>query len=181
LARRLRPIEDTLDGKVLRLPFGFPSMTIAQGTRLGAFEVDALIGTGGMGVVYKARDTRLDRFVAIKVLPPERMADPDRERRFVQEARAASALNHPHIVTIYDISSAGDVPFIAMEYVNGRTLADAIGRRGLPMRELLRLAAQIADALAAAHTHGIVHRDLKPGNVMVTPDGVVKVLDFGLA
>ena len=156
-------------------------MTIAPGTSLGPFEVDALIGTGGMGVVYKARDTRLDRFVAIKVLPPERVADPDRERRFAQEARAASALNHPHIVTIYDISSAGDVPFIAMEYVNGRTLADAIGRRGLPMRELLRLAAQIADALAAAHAHGIVHRDLKPGNVMVTPDGVVKVLDFGLA
>lgn len=160
---------------------GFPAMTIAPGTRLGPFEVDALVGTGGMGVVYKARDTRLDRFVAIKVLSPERVADPDRERRFVQEARAASALNHPHIVTVYDISSAGGVPFIAMEYVSGRTLADAIGRRGLPMRELLRLAAQIADALAAAHTHGIVHRDLKPGNVMVTPDGVVKVLDFGLA
>lgn len=156
-------------------------MTIAPGTRLGPFEVDALIGTGGMGAVYKARDTRLDRFVAIKVLPPERVADPDRERRFVQEAKAASALNHPHIVTIYDISSTGDTPFIAMEYVDGRTLADAIGRRGLPMRELLRLAAQIADALAAAHAHGIVHRDLKPGNVMVTPDGVVKVLDFGLA
>ena len=156
-------------------------MTIAQGTRLGPFEVGALIGRGGMGVVYMARDTRLDRFVAIKVLPPERVTDPDRERRFVQEARAASALNHPHIVTIYDISSAADVPFIAMEYVNGRTLADAIGRRGLPMRELLRLAAQIADALAAAHAHGIVHRDLKPGNVIVTPEGMVKVLYFGLA
>jgi eukaryotic-like serine/threonine-protein kinase len=154
---------------------------LRPGTRLGPYRIDALLGSGGMGVVYKARDTRLDRFVALKLLPPERVADADRERRFVQEAKAASALNHPHIVTVYDIHSAGDMPFIAMEYVEGRTLADLIGRRGLPIRELLRVAAQLADALAAAHARGIVHRDLKPGNVMVTAAGHVKVLDFGLA
>ena len=134
-----------------------------------------------MGVVYKARDTHLDRFVAIKVLPPEKVADPDRKRRFVQEAKAASALNHPNIVTIHDIDQADGTDFIAMEYVDGKTLDQLIPRKGMRLNEALKYAVQIADALAAAHAAGIVHRDLKPANVMVTEKGLVKVLDFGLA
>jgi serine/threonine protein kinase len=134
-----------------------------------------------MGVGYKAEDTKLGRLVALKVLPTEKVADPERRRRFVQEARAASALNHPHIVTIHDIDEADGVHFIAMEYVEGTTLADRIGRRGLPLHDALKLAAEIADALAQAHAKGIVHRDLKPANVMVTAGGLAKVLDFGLA
>jgi Tol biopolymer transport system component len=144
------------------------------------YELVERIGEGGMGVVYKARDNRLGRFVALKVLPPDRVADPERRKRFVQEARAASALNHPHIVTIHDIDEADGVHFITMEHVEGCTLAERIGRRGLPLRETLQLGIQIADALAQAHARGIVHRDLKPGNVMVTPAGEAKVLDFGL-
>jgi eukaryotic-like serine/threonine-protein kinase len=134
-----------------------------------------------MGVVYKARDTRLERFVAIKVLPPERVADPERQRRFVQEAKAASALNHPNIVHIYNIDRDSGVDFIAMEYVAGKTLYDLIGRKGLKTAEALHYAMQIADALAAAHRAGIVHRDIKPSNIIVSDHGLVKVLDFGLA
>jgi Tol biopolymer transport system component len=134
-----------------------------------------------MGVVYKALDTHLDRFAAIKVLPPEKVADPDRRLRFVQEAKAASALNHPNIVHIYDISSEGGIDFIAMECVAGKTLDRLIPRRGLGMNEALTCAIQAADALAKAHAAGIVHRDLKPSNIMVTDDGLVKILDFGLA
>jgi serine/threonine protein kinase len=134
-----------------------------------------------MGEVYRARDTRLGREVAIKVLPAERMADEGRRRRFVQEARAASALNHPHIVTIHDIASAEGTDFIVMELVPGKTLDALIPRHGMRLGEVLRIAIPLADALAAAHGAGIVHRDLKPANVMVTPEGVVKVLDFGLA
>jgi len=145
------------------------------------YEIVETLGRGGMGVVYKARDTHLDRFVAIKVLPPEKVADPERKRRFVQEAKAASALNHPNIVHIYDIAEAGGIQFIAMEYVPGKTLDQMIGRKGLRLNETLKYAVQIADALAKAHAAGIVHRDLKPSNVMVTTDGLVKVLDFGLA
>jgi Tol biopolymer transport system component len=134
-----------------------------------------------MGEVYRARDTRLGREVAIKVLPAERMADEGRKRRFVQEARAASALNHPNIVTIYEIESAEGVDFIVMEYAAGQTLDGLIPKHGMGLAEALRLAIPIADALACAHAHGIVHRDLKPANVIVTREGVVKVLDFGLA
>jgi Tol biopolymer transport system component len=134
-----------------------------------------------MGVVYRARDTRLNRFVAIKVLPPERVADPERKRRFAQEARSASALNHPHIVTIHDIGSENGTDFIVMEYLEGKTLGQMIPPKGLAPREALNYAVQIADALAAAHAKGIVHRDVKPGNVIVTHSGVAKVLDFGLA
>jgi TolB-like protein len=134
-----------------------------------------------MGVVYKARDTHLDRFVAIKVLPAEKVADPDRKRRFVQEAKAASALNHPNIVTIHDIDTADGVDYIAMEFLAGRTLAQTILPGGLPIATALECSVQIADALAAAHTAGIVHRDLKPANVMVGEDGRIKILDFGLA
>jgi serine/threonine protein kinase len=134
-----------------------------------------------MGVVYKARDTRLNRAVAIKVLPSDRMSDPERKRRFIQEARAASALNHPNIITLYDIGSGSGIDFIVMEYVSGKTLDQRIRRKGMRLNEALKLAVQMADALAKAHSAGIIHRDLKPTNVMVTDDGVVKVLDFGLA
>jgi serine/threonine protein kinase/Tol biopolymer transport system component len=139
------------------------------------------LGAGGMGVVYKAQDLHLDRLVALKVLPADKVSDPERCRRFVQEAKAASALNHPNIVAIYDIDEAEGEQFIAMELVAGRTLAELIGRKGLPLKDSLTYAAQIADALGKAHAAGIVHRDLKPTNVMVTDDGLVKILDFGLA
>jgi Tol biopolymer transport system component/predicted Ser/Thr protein kinase len=145
------------------------------------YEILAKLGEGGMGVLYKARDSRLDRLVALKLLRPDKVADPERRRRFVQEARAASALNHPHIVTVYDIGETDGVHFIAMEHIEGTTLAERIGRSGLPIPEALKHAAQIADALAQAHAKGIVHRDLKPANVMVTANGSTKVLDFGLA
>src|SRR6184192_1186229 len=123
------------------------------------------LGEGGMGVVYKAQDTHLDRFVALKILPPEKVADPERKRRFVQEAKSASALNHPNIITIHDIASEDGVDFIAMEYVPGKALNRLISRKGLPLSDVLKYAIQIADALAAAHAAGIVHRELKPGNV----------------
>lgn len=148
---------------------------------LGHYRVLEKIGQGGMGVVYKAFDTHLDRHVAIKLLPPDKVANPERKRRFVQEAKAASALNHPNIVTIHDISSHEDIDYIAMEYVAGKTLDDLIPRQGMRLNELLRIAIQIADGLAKAHAAGITHRDLKPSNIMVDGDGRVKLLDFGLA
>jgi serine/threonine protein kinase len=151
------------------------------GRTISHYEITEKLGEGGMGVVYKVRDSRLKRFVALKVLPPEKVTDAERKQRFVQEARSASALNHPNIVTVYDIDQADGVDFIAMEYVEGQTLGELIGRKGLKLNEALKVAIQIADALAKAHAAGIVHRDLKPGNVMVTADGRVKVLDFGLA
>ena len=134
-----------------------------------------------MGVVYRAHDIHLDRSVAVKVLPAEAVADPERKRRFAQEAKSASALNHPNIIQIYDIDTADEVDFIAMEYVQGKTLDQLIGRKGLPLGEALKYAVQIADGLAAAHAAGIVHRDLKPANIMITEQGLVKILDFGLA
>jgi len=151
-------------------------MTLAPGSRLGAYEVLSALGAGGMGEVYRARDTRLGRDVAIKVLPAERLADEHR-RRFQQEARALSSLNHPHIVTIYEVESAGDLDFIVMEFVRGSSLDQLIPSRGFPVRQLLRRAVPIAEALAAAHARGIIHRDVKPANLMVGDDGVVKVLD----
>jgi Tol biopolymer transport system component/predicted Ser/Thr protein kinase len=151
------------------------------GQRLLHYEITEKLGEGGMGVVYKARDTHLDRFVAIKVLPPEKVADAGRKARFVQEAKAASALNHPNIVTVHDISSDGGVDFIAMEYVSGKTLDCLIPRKGLRLGDALKIAVQIADALTRAHAAGIVHRDLKPSNLMVDEHGHMKVLDFGLA
>ena len=134
-----------------------------------------------MGVVYRAYDTHLDRLVAIKILPPEAVANVERKRRFIQEAKTASSLNHPNIITVYDIDQADGVDFIAMEYVAGKTLEQVIGRNGLPISDCLRYAIQIADALARAHAAGIIHRDLKPANAMVNAAGHVKVLDFGLA
>jgi serine/threonine protein kinase len=151
------------------------------GQKLAHYQILEKLGGGGMGVVYKARDTHLDRFVAIKVLPPARVADLNRKLRFIQEAKAASALNHPNIIVVHDIASADSVDFMVMEYVAGDTLDHAIQRRGMRLAETLKYAIQIADAIAAAHEAGIIHRDLKPGNVMITEKGAAKVLDFGLA
>ena len=151
------------------------------GQTLGHFEILEKLGEGGMGVVYKARDTHLDRLVAIKILPADKVADRDRRRRFAQEAKSASALNHPGIVTIHDIAQHEGIDFIAMEFVPGRTLDRVIPWHGFGLNETLDYGVQIADALAAAHAAGIVHRDLKPANVIVTEQGRIKVLDFGLA
>ncbi|SPF52821.1 Serine/threonine protein kinase [Candidatus Sulfopaludibacter sp. SbA4] len=156
-------------------------MPIAPGSRLGPYEIVTPLGAGGMGEVYKARDTRLGREVAIKVLPANRVSDPDRKARFIQEARAASSLNHPNIVIIHDIAESGGVDFLVMELIAGKTLDKLIGPNGLPAGEVLRYALTLADALAKAHAAGIVHCDLKPANVMITHEGVLKVLDFGLA
>jgi eukaryotic-like serine/threonine-protein kinase len=156
-------------------------MTLHASDRLGPYEILGAVGAGGMGEVYRARDPRLGRDVAIKVLPADRLADPSRRSRFIQEARAASALNHPNIVTIHGIEVADGVDFIVMELVAGQTLRTLISRRAMDLGDVLRLAIPLADALATAHAAGIVHRDIKPANVMVTPHGVVKVLDFGLA
>jgi len=152
-----------------------------MGRSMGHYQINSRLGEGGMGIVYKARDQHLDRFVAIKVLPPELMADPDRKRRFVQEAKAASALNHPNIVTVHDISDDNGRDFMVMEYVDGKTLDRLIPHRGLKLSDVLKYGIQISDALAKAHAAGIVHRDMKPGNIMVSEGGLVKVLDFGLA
>src|SRR6266542_6936072 len=156
-------------------------MTLASGSRLGPYEIQSPLGAGGMGEVWKARDTRLGREGAIKVLPAEVASDPSRLKRFEKEARSASALNHPNIVTIYDIGSHDSVAFIAMELVEGKTLRELLFAGALPIKRVLAIAAQVADGLARAHEAGIVHRDLKPENVMVTKDSRVKVLDFGLA
>jgi len=156
-------------------------MPLSPGDRLGPYEILAPVGAGGMGEVYKARDARLDRLVAIKILPHDRTGDEDRKRRFVQEAKAASALNHPNIVTIYDIGSENGIDFLVMELVPGKSLDQLIPRGGMRLSEILRAAVQIADAFSKAHAAGIVHRDLKPANVMLTPEGQVKILDFGLA
>lgn len=158
-----------------------PAERLAEGARIGPYEVVSLVGSGGMGEVYRARDTRLDRSVAIKVLPREMTADVDRKRRLLREARAASALNTPHIVTIHDVVSENGRDSIVMEFVHGRTLADLIERKALRHSDAIKYAMQIADALAAAHAAGVVHRDVKPGNIMITRDDQVKVLDFGLA
>jgi len=156
-------------------------MALASGTRLGAYDVVAPLGSGGMGEVYRARDSRLDRDVALKVLPHEVASHPDRLARFEREARAVAALNHPNIVTVHSIESAGDTRFITMELVKGQSLDQLVSQGPMPVERLLDIGIPLADALVAAHARGVVHRDLKPGNVMVTREGRVKVLDFGLA
>jgi eukaryotic-like serine/threonine-protein kinase len=156
-------------------------MPLGVGTKLGPYEIVSPLGAGGMGEVYRARDAKLGREIAVKVLPAVISEDPGRLHRFEQEARAASGLNHPGIVTIYDIGSAEGVTYIAMELVEGRTLRELLAEGPLSTRKLLEIGTQLADGLAKAHGAGIVHRDLKPENLMVTKDGFVKILDFGLA
>ena len=156
-------------------------MPLSPGTRLGPYEIVTPLGAGGMGEVYRARDTRLGREVAVKVLLPEVSADDSRRRRFEQEARSASALNHPNIVTVYDVGSVDSTIYLAMELVEGRTLRELLADGALPSRKLLDVAVQVAEGLAKAHDAGLVHRDLKPENLIVSKDGFVKILDFGLA
>src|SRR6476469_3084962 len=157
-------------------------MGLSSGVKLGQYEIVAPLGAGGMGEVYRARDSRLSREVAIKVLPSDVASDPDRRLRFEQEARSASALNHPNILTIYDVGSADGTVYIAMELIEGKTLRELLASaEPLPMRRMLDVATQTAEGLAKAHSAGIVHRDLKPENLMVSKDGFVKILDFGLA
>jgi serine/threonine protein kinase len=155
-------------------------MTLSTGSRLGPYEILAPLGAGGMGEVYKARDTRLGRDVAIKVLPAHLSANPEVRARFEREARAISQLNHPHICTLHDIGHQDGIDYLVMELLEGETLAHRLEKGPLPVAEVLSLGAQIAEALDAAHRHGIVHRDLKPGNVMLTKTGA-KLMDFGLA
>src|SRR5512142_2343478 len=155
-------------------------MTLAAGSKLGPYEILAPIGAGGMGEVYRARDSRLDRIVAVKVLPAHLSDSPDVRQRFEREARTISQLSHPHICAVYDVGREGDVEFLVMELLEGETLAERLGRSPLPLDQTLRFGIEIADALDGAHRRAIVHRDLKPGNVMLTRTGV-KLLDFGLA
>src|SRR5829696_9033070 len=156
-------------------------MSLTTGTRVGVYEVLGPLGAGGMGEVYRARDTRLGREVAIKMLPEAFATDPERLARFEREARTLAALNHPQIAQIFGFEQSGPVSVLVMELVDGEDLAQRIARGPLPLEEALPIARQIADALEAAHECGIIHRDLKPANIKVRPDGTVKVLVFGLA
>ena len=155
-------------------------MSLNSGTKLGPYEILAPLGAGGMGEVYKAKDTRLDRTVAIKVLPSHVASNPEVRQRFEREARAVSSLNHPHICTLYDIGSENGIDFMVMEHIEGDTLADRLKKGALPLDQALQYGIEIADALDKAHRQGVVHRDLKPGNIMLTKSGA-KLLDFGLA
>src|SRR5436309_5870361 len=156
-------------------------MSITVGTQLGAHQITGLLGKGGMGEVYRAHDSKLKREVAIKILPDEFSRDPDRVSRFQREAEVLASLNHPNIAAIYDLQQASGTRYLVLELVEGETLAERIQRGAIPMAEALHIAKSICEALEAAHEKGIVHRDLKPANVKITPDGNVKVLDFGLA
>src|SRR5215510_12497924 len=154
---------------------------LVEGQSIGHYKIIELLGTGGMGEVYLAQDTTLGRRVALKLLPAQFTKDPDRLRRFEQEARAASALNHPNILVIYEIGKEGDTYFIATEFVEGETLRQRLAQSGMSLGETLDIATQVTSALAAAHQAGIIHRDIKPENIIQRPDGYIKLLDFGLA
>ncbi len=156
-------------------------MPLSSGAQIGHYEILSPLGAGGMGEVYRGHDARLGRDVAIKILPPDVSAHPDRLRRFEQEARSASALNHPNIITIYDIGAFNSTSYIAMEFVDGKTLRELLHAGAIPVRKAVQMAVQLAEGLAKAHEAGIIHRDLKPENIMITKDGYVKILDFGLA
>ena len=154
-------------------------MSLAAGTTLGQYEIRSPLGAGGMGEVYRARDTRLDREVAIKVLPESVTSDPERLRRFEQEARAAAALNHPNILAVYQMATHEGVSYMVTELLDDETLRERLRRGPIPLRKAIEYGVQIAHGLAAAHDKGIVHRDLKPENLFLTKDGRVKILDFG--
>ncbi len=156
-------------------------MPLTTGSRLGSYEIVGALGAGGMGEVYRARDTKLNRDVALKILPEAFATDPDRLARFSREAQTLAALNHPHIAQIHGLEESGSIRALVMELVEGENLAARIARGAVPFAEALPIARQIVDALDAAHEKGIIHRDLKPANIMLTADGQVKVLDFGLA
>src|SRR5467141_4411439 len=155
-------------------------MPLAQGTKFGPYEIQTPLGAGGMGEVYRARDTRLERTVAIKILPPHLSDDATLRQRFEREAKAISSLNHPHICVLHDVGRQDGTDFLVMEYLEGETLAKRLEKGPLPLAQALQFGIQIADALDKAHRNGVVHRDLKPGNIMLTPSGA-KLLDFGLA
>src|SRR5499427_8181391 len=156
-------------------------MALTIGTQLGSHEIVALLGKGGMGEVYRARDLKLKREVAIKILPEEFSRDPDRLRRFQREAEVLASLNHPNIAAIYDFQETHSARYLILELVEGQTLADRIARGPLNVDEALTIAKNVCEALQAAHEKGIIHRDVKPANIKITPEGSTKVLDFGLA
>src|SRR5262252_7977805 len=156
-------------------------MALTIGTQLGSHEIVALLGKGGMGEVYRARDLKLKREVAIKILPEEFSRDADRVKRFQREAEVLASLNHPNIANIYHLEEQNDARYLVLELVEGETLAERVARGPIPIDEALAIAKQIAEGLEAAHEKGIIHRDLKPANIKLTPDGKVKILDFGLA
>src|SRR6202165_2282314 len=155
-------------------------MSLAPGSRLGPYQIVSPLGAGGMGEVYRARDTRLERTVAIKILPPQLSNDPVRKQRFEREAKTISSLNHPHICVLYDVGHQDGTDYLVMECLEGETLAKRLGKGPRRLQPVLKFGCQIADALDKAHRSGVVHRDLKPGNIMLTPTGA-KLLDFGLA
>src|ERR1700687_3652774 len=156
-------------------------MALASGTKIGPYEIVSLLGAGGMGEVYRARDSRLRRDVAIKILPPSFAKDEDRLRRFEQEARMVGALNHPNILAIFDVGSQDGTPYLVSELLEGQSLREHVQGSPLPQRQAVEYGVQIARGLAAAHEKGVVHRDLKPDNIFVLNDGRIKILDFGLA
>jgi serine/threonine protein kinase len=172
---------ETSAGDIAAELLGTDQTTFEPGQQIGNYRIVRQLGSGGMGEVYLANDIRLNRKIALKLLPPHFTVNPDRVRRFEREARAASALNHPNIVTIYEIDRANSTHFIATEYVDGKTLRQLVNEKPFKLGEALNVAIQVATALTGAHAAGIVHRDIKPENIMVRADGYVKILDFGLA
>ena len=156
-------------------------MTLEAGARLGPYEILSPVGAGGMGEVYRAKDTRLGRDVAVKVLPVHMSSSPELRQRLEREAKTISQLSHPHICMLHDVGHQNGTDYLVMEFLEGETLADRLAKGALPVEQALKIGIEIAGALDAAHRSGIVHRDLKPGNIMVTADGQVKILDFGLA